>query len=135
MYKSRRVVSAAISADHNPLLVSLESLGSRLLKASKGFKYETCWALEEDCEQIIGNEWERTIRDPDPSKKVQKLMNLCKGALTPWCKKIVVNRERKIKEMTIHLQQFSIYKGDKCNTNRVKLVAIPKRFKIETKSQ
>lgn len=62
------------------------------------------WALEEDCRQLIGEEWKNANLSINSLTRVQKGLNLCRDALVRWSKRMFTKRDKVIKEQSYYLK-------------------------------
>lgn len=77
MYAGRSIeVLASRCSDHKPILFHCKRSLDFERAQSKGFKYETAWALEEECSRVIEVEWKRSLDARDPELRVQGLKQL-----------------------------------------------------------
>lgn len=73
-------VEAAIGSHHNPLLLNTKS---PLHIVGKAFKFESPWTIEEECREIICEEWHKDC-DGSSMLRVCKKLRGCKEKLKEW---------------------------------------------------
>ncbi|KAK9026201.1 hypothetical protein V6N11_039046 [Hibiscus sabdariffa] len=61
--KAISIIDIAIASDHSPIILLTNGV---VKKAKKDFKFESRWLLEEECSQVIKEEWEN--RENGPSR-------------------------------------------------------------------
>lgn len=82
------------TSGHKPLIFQFHTDTDKLRLRRNKFKYEVGWALEEDCGQIIGDEWQGTSHNYDAIDVVLSGMNRCRKVLTKWSKARFRNRNQ-----------------------------------------
>lgn len=73
-------ILAACSSDHKPLLLHMSRGQHRNHVNRKKFKYEVCWALEEDCSKVVRRNGR--MPNPVPMNRVHEKLNLYREALS-----------------------------------------------------
>ncbi|KAF5452240.1 hypothetical protein F2P56_027262 [Juglans regia] len=75
LYKDTWVeVLAARTSDHKPLLMHILKLKGKRWERKRWFKYEAGWALEEECERIIKEVWEKKVTAAPQASSVMGLL-------------------------------------------------------------
>ncbi|KAF5481578.1 hypothetical protein F2P56_002218 [Juglans regia] len=96
-------VLVARTSDHKPLLVHINvqnpSTRMQVRQRKKGFKYEACWALDEECEVVLKEAW-------TGFSKVIGLLNNSRKALLRWNKNIKQRQGQEVEEKTKILQNL-----------------------------
>ncbi|KAK8525990.1 hypothetical protein V6N12_020472 [Hibiscus sabdariffa] len=58
--KTIPIIDVAIVSDHSPIILLVNGV---VKKAKKDFKFESRWLIEEECSQVVKEEWESKEND------------------------------------------------------------------------
>ncbi|KAK8996758.1 hypothetical protein V6N11_020257 [Hibiscus sabdariffa] len=61
--KAISIIDVAIASDHSPIILLVNGVAK---KSEKEFKFESRWLIEEECSQVVKDEWEN--KDNCPSR-------------------------------------------------------------------
>ncbi|KAK9033640.1 hypothetical protein V6N11_049826 [Hibiscus sabdariffa] len=59
--KAISIIDVAIALDHSPIILMVNGV---VKKARKEFKFESRWLIEEECSQVVKEEWENKENGP-----------------------------------------------------------------------
>ncbi|KAK8996703.1 hypothetical protein V6N11_020202 [Hibiscus sabdariffa] len=59
--KAISIIDIAIASDHSPIILMTNGVDK---KAKRDFKFESRWLMEEECPQMVKEEWENTDNGP-----------------------------------------------------------------------
>jgi hypothetical protein len=79
-------VLAALTSDHNPILISYNELPLEPGSYRCGFKFEANWQLDPKCRDIIKAAWEQEVFEANQMKDIQSRLSACQRNLTRWSK-------------------------------------------------
>lgn len=95
-------VLAALSSDHNPMLLTLCSLRTNI-KRPRAFKYEAAWHVDVECVEVVKAAWGSDIEGTDSRIVTQEKMVKCREALSEWSRNKFGLNGRRIRELTRRL--------------------------------
>ncbi|XP_042952171.1 uncharacterized protein LOC122289257 [Carya illinoinensis] len=106
-------------SDHRPILLNKSlrvGLGGRYKKL---FRFETSWALDGNCEEIVKTVWKEVNRDGIPTMEILHKLAKIEGALSQWSKLMVTDQKKILAEKTAQLRRLQEQK-DSHNTAAIK---------------
>ena len=78
MFKCMKVqVLAGLSSDHKPILVECIKSDEEKIKGYRGFKFESKWMLDEECNEVIKEAWRETELATNLVKVVRSKLDRC----------------------------------------------------------
>ncbi|XP_042988724.1 uncharacterized protein LOC122316257 [Carya illinoinensis] len=112
MYKEVKVEGlAGRCSDHLPVLLSLMGYEERIRRRECPFRFEASWIKEEGAKQIVRLGWNKDGPRGDPIKRIQKLLNSCKGVLQGWFRRKDKDRVKDIEMLTKKIQGVQEQEG------------------------
>ncbi|XP_042969164.1 uncharacterized protein LOC122301866 [Carya illinoinensis] len=73
----------ARSSDHNPILLCTSKYAAVTPVKQRLFRYEAWWSKEEECKEVITNNW---LQDTTERNSVQQVLTHCRNSLQQWSK-------------------------------------------------
>lgn len=112
LFQSMKVqLLAGLSSDHKPILIELIERDEEKSKGYQGFKFESKWMLDEECNDIIKEAWGENRLEINPVAVVCTKLERCQGDLTRWSRHKFGNTEDTLKKKKKKIRRASMCGG------------------------